>query len=106
VAREDLVEGVDRSEIEVRLPAEIPPDLVQMPVVRFEGELHAGEEGVPRRGMSGEVRADRRLVGGGVPILLPPEVRGLPEALSDASAFRLAVFLDQLRLEFRRRLLH
>ena len=89
VAGEDLVEGVDRPEIEVRLPPEVAADLVHVAVEGLERELHPGEEGVAGRGVAGELLARHRLERRGVAVLGAPELGRLREPLVDARALAI-----------------
>ncbi len=56
VSGQRLVEGLDRSEIEVRLAAQIAANLGYVAVDGLQHELHAVEERVERRLIAGEVR--------------------------------------------------
>ena len=74
VAGQHLVEGIDRPEVEVRLPAEVAGDLEHVPVDRLEHELHPVEEGVERLRVAGEVRPDQVLERRRVAVLRAPEL--------------------------------
>ena len=92
VAGQDLVERIDRPEVEVRLPAEVAGDLVHVPVERLEHELHPVEERVERRRIAGEVRPhDSSSNAVCVAVLGAPEPGGLLDAALDARALGFAV---------------
>ena len=96
VAGHDLVERIDRPEVEVRLAAQLAPDLQHVPVECLEGELHPVEEGVERLRVSGEVRQGELRERRRVAILDAPEIGDLLHAAHSPRALRLTVFCDQL----------
>ena len=101
VAGHDLVERIDRAEVEIGLPAPVAPDLVHVAVERLEDELHPVEERVERRLIAGEVRADELLERRRVAVLGAPELGDLLRCRAAMrGALRLAVLRDELRFEF------
>jgi hypothetical protein len=106
VAREEVVEGEDGAEFELRLRAELAADLGHVAVELFEVVLEAREDGVERRLVAGEVGGDELLEPGGVAVLRAPEARHLPQAGTDARALPLAVLRRQRRFQFRQHVFH
>ena len=74
---EDLIEGIDRAEVEIDLPAEVARDLDEVAVDRFEDELQPVEERVERLLLGGEVDGGELVE---VAVFLAPELRHLREA--------------------------
>jgi hypothetical protein len=103
VSREGLVEGIDRSPVEVHLHPEVAVDLHHVSLEGLHRELHPLEQGVQRRGVSGEAPADELLEGLRVAVLRAPEARDLVHAPAQPLALPLAVLRDQLLFEGRPR---
>ncbi len=96
VGGEQLVEGQDRSGLDVGLPAEGAGYLVQRAIELFMQPVHPLEQRLAGRLVGGEVPARELLEGGRVAVLGAPEARDLREAPLGARPLRLAVRGDEL----------
>ena len=99
VAGHDLVEWIDRPQVEVRLPAEIAPYLHHVTVDRLEGEFHSIEQRVDRLRIASEIRSDELFEGSGVAVFGPPEFGNLLQSACDPRTLSLSILRNQLRFE-------
>ena len=99
VARHDLVEGIHRAEIEIRLPAHEPSDLRPMSVYRLEHVLEPREHRVACHRVAGVVQADEGLEGIPAAVIVAPEGGDLRQSPADVVGGVVAVPRDELGLE-------
>src|SRR5258708_24286613 len=96
VAGHDLVEGIDRPEVEIRLAAQLAADLEHVPLELLESKLHPGEKGIERLCLSRKIRLLKIPQRGCIPILRAPQTRDLFHAPRGPLALRPPVLLNQL----------
>ena len=107
VAGDNFVERKHRAEIEVRLLAELPVDLVHMAAQLFQQTLQAVEHRIQRGLVSGEVgreQSPRRRQR--VAIFGAPELSHLLQSALDSSTLRFAVLGHQFPFQPRDGILH